>query len=251
MNVEKALDAAVIVMESGGSTTLAERTFNAIFAALDRSEEAPSRLGSVWRLDFIAITTAPAEGPSRTVLRRLSTIGLSLHRASEAVVVAERAARGELQANAIESEIERIRKLPAPYGRATMVLASACAAAFLTQTAAGDYGAMCVAFVAAAAGSFVRSLLQARKVGRSVHTFAGALLSTLLATAGLRLGLTATAPATLLGSIIYMVPGIALATGFVDLVSDHHMLAGAERILNAAFIFLILALSLVIADALL
>ena len=100
-------------------------------------------------------------------------------------------------------------------------------------------------------GSFVRSLLQARKVGRSVHTFAGALLSTLLATAGLRLGLTATAPATLLGSIIYMVPGIALATGFVDLVSDHHMLAGAERILNAAFIFLILALSLVIADALL
>ena len=213
----------------------------------------PRRLLRGWVrsvLDFIAITTAPAEGASRTVLRRLSTIGLSLHRASEAVVVAERAARGELQANAIESEIERIRKLPAPYGRQRWFSPRPARRRF-SRKPPRRLRRDVRRVRRRGGGSFFRSLLQARKVGRSVHTFAGALLSALLATAGLRLGLTATAPATLLGSIIYMVPGIALATGFVDLVSDHHMLAGAERILNAAFIFLILALSLVIADALL
>ncbi len=166
-------------------------------------------------------------------------------------MLGERAARGELDADAIRSEIDRIRKLPAPYGRASIVLASACTAAFLTQTAAGDYGSMGVAFVAAGCGSFFRSLLQARRLGRYACTFAAAILSALIGTAGLRLGVTSSVAATLLGSIIYMVPGTALTNGFIDFVSDRHMLAGVERILNAAVVFLILALSLVIADALL
>lgn len=251
MNVDEALDAAVIVMASGGSTSLAERTFYNIYGAHAKGAGTPAVLGSAWRTDFVAVTIASAEGALSTVLRRLPTIGLSLSRASEAATLGERAARGELDTRAIRAEIDRIRKLPPPYSRASIVLASACAAAFLTQTVAGDYGSMGVAFVAAGCGSLLRSLLQAKKVGRSGYTFAASIFSALLGTAGLRLGLTSSVAATLLGSIIYMVPGIALAIGFVDLVSERHILAGAERILNAAFVFLILALSLVIADALL
>ncbi len=251
MNVDRALDAAIIVMENGGYTKLAERTFNRIYGALEKSGDAPSLSGSVWRSDFLAITITSAAGGSKTFLRRVSGLGMSLGRASEAVALGDRAARGELDADAVAGEIDRIRKMPAPYGRWMMLLAAACAAAFLTQTAAGDYGSMGVAFVAAGAGSFFRSILQARKRSRSFHTFAAALLSLLLATAGLRLGLSASAAATFLGSIIYLVPGIGLATGFVDLVSDRHMLAGVERIISAAYTFLLLAFSVVIAEALL
>jgi len=249
--VDWALDAAAIVMESGGTTALAERTFDGVLAALTKGAESPAMLGSVWRTDFVAATLASPEDGSTSVLRRVPAIGLSLTRATKAAGLGERVARGELNADAIAGEIDRIRKLPAPYGRATIVLASGCAAAFLTQTVEGDAGSIGVAFVAAACGAFLRSLLQGRKAERSACTFAGAILSGLIATAGIRLGLTSSVAATLLGSIIYMVPGIALATGFVDLVSDRHMMPGVERILSGALTFFILALSLVIADALL
>lgn len=251
MNADDALDAAVIVIEGGGATSLAERTFNSIYGVVAKGSHAPALLGSIWRTDFVLVTIAAAEGELKTLSRRISSIGLSLTRASEAAALGERAGRGELDARAIHSEIARIRKLPAPYGRGAIVLASACAAAFLTQTVAGDYGSMGVSFVAAGFGALFRSFLHGRKLGRSGCMFAAATLSALLGTLGLRMGVTSSVAATLVGSIIYTVPGVSLATGFVDLVSERHMLAGVERILSAAFTFLILALSLVIADALL
>jgi hypothetical protein len=93
MHVDDALDAAVIVMEGGGSTSLAERTFNNIHGALAKGTGAPALLGLVWRTDFVAVTIASGDVASTTVLRRLTTIGLSLSRASEAAALGERAAR--------------------------------------------------------------------------------------------------------------------------------------------------------------
>lgn len=247
MEVEAPLDAALIVLESGGSTRLAESTLNNIRKAYSHADAAPERADSIWRSDFVALSISARE----TLMRRVGTLGFSLFRASEAASLGERAARGEIDSSAIAGEINRIRRLPAPYTREITILAAACAAGFFTQTAGGDFGAFGVAFVAAAVGQFVRSIPQLRKLTRAVNILMAATVSAFIGTAGLRLGLSAVAPATLLGSIIYMVPGLSLANGFVDLVSDRHMLVGVERLLNAGFTFLILALALVAADALL
>lgn len=251
MEVETALDAALLVLENGGSTNLAERTFNGLLKLL-RKEGAAARSGfaSAWRMDFVAVSVALEGAASATVLRRVGAVGMSLRRASEAAGLGERAARGELDAAAVAGEIERIRALPAPH-LGIMVLAAACAAACFTRTAGGDDGALRVAFVAAGIGQLSRSLLQKRRVLRAPTTFIAAMITTLIATAGLRLGLSAAVPATLLGSVIYMVPGLALVNGFIDLVSDRHLLVGVERLLHALFTFMILTLAVVIADALL
>jgi uncharacterized membrane protein YjjP (DUF1212 family) len=251
MEINTALDAALIVLENGGSTNLAERTFTNILRSFPNDDDAAQRgVAAVWRTDFVAVSAASGEGPSSTVLRRVSSIGMSLFRASEAATLGERAARGELNGANIISEIDRIKKMAAP-PIWVMVLAAACTAALFTQTAGGDYGALGVAFVAAGLGQVARLVLQMRKVGRPFNTFVAAITSALIATAGLRLGVSVSAPATLLGSIIYMVPGIALVNGFIDLVSDRHILVGVERLLHAFLTFMVLTLAIVTADALL
>lgn len=252
MEVDTALDAALIVLESGGATNLAERTFNNVLKGFRQYGDAPdATVASVWRSDFVAVAVSTTRLPSATFLRRVGALGFALFRASEAMLLGERVARGEVAAASVAGEIDRIKSLAGPYNRWVVILAAACAAAFFTRTAGGDYGALGVALVAAAAGQFMRGLPPFRGVIRTVNISIAAIVSALIGTAGLRLGLSTAVPATLMGSIIYLIPGLSLANGFADLVSERHLLVGVERFLHAALVFLILTLALVIADALL
>jgi len=251
VEVETALDAAVVVLESGGSTSLAARTFNNILKAYGKNDAALAQVAPVWRSDFVAVSVSPAGPPSSTILRRLGVLGFSLFRASEAALLGDRAARGEVDASAIAGEVGRIKALASPHSRWMILLAAALAAAFFTQTAGGDLGALAVALVAAATGQFVRSLPPVRKLNRNVTISIAALISALIGAAGLRFGLAHGETATLMGSIIYLIPGLSLANGFVDLVSDGLMLVGVERLLNAGFTFLILTLAVLVATAVL
>ena len=73
----------------------------------------------------------------------------------------------------------------------------------------------------------------------------------MIGTAGLRLGLSHAVSATLLGSVVYMIPGLALINGFIDAVSDGYLLVGIQRLLDAVSVFLIMAVAVAIADAVL
>ena len=242
--VERALDVALIVMQNGGSTVLADRTFQNVLKGYKQDG-----VSAAWRLDFVAASSS-AEGRSSTVLRPVGPIGVNLVRASEAALLSERMARGEVDAAILGSEIERIQKLASPLNRWVMIVAAACTAAFFSQIPGGDWGAFGIAFVAAGIGQVLRSLLQARKFAVAPVTLVCGVLSACIACVGLRLGLSQIAPATLIASVIYMVPGLPLINGFVDLVSHKYLFVGLERIANAAFLFLLLAVAIALAIAL-
>jgi uncharacterized membrane protein YjjP (DUF1212 family) len=128
------------------------------------------------------------------------------------------------------------------------ILAAACTAAFFSQIPGGDWGSLAVAFVAAGVGQFFRSMLQARKVAVAPVTLICGVLSACIASVGLRLGFSQIAPATLIASVIYMVPGLPLINGFVDVVSHKYLFVGIERIANAMFLFLVMALAIALAS---
>jgi uncharacterized membrane protein YjjP (DUF1212 family) len=239
--VDLALEAALVVLRNGGSTEAADRTFANILRGWKQSE-APT----TWRLDFIA-TTGPESGQSATVIRPVGPIGVNLVRASEAEALGERVARGEVAAEAVSAEIARIGGLPSPYSRAVLVAAAGIAAACFSQLLGGDQGSLAVAAVAAGIGQFFRSLLQAGKLAVATVTLIVALVSACIAAVGLRLGFSQVAPATVIASVIYMVPGLPLINGFVDVVAHKYLLTGIERIANAAFLFLVLAVAIVLA----
>ncbi len=239
--IERALDVALIVMQNGGSTVMADRTFQNILKGYKQDG-----VVAAWRIDFVAVS-GTAEGQSSTVLRPVGPIGVNLICASEATVLGEKVARGEVDADTLVSEIGRVKALVPPYNRWVMLAVAACSAAFFSQIPGGDWGAMGIAFVAAAIGQFLRSLLQNRKLAVAPTTLVCGALSACIACAGLRLGLSQTAPATLIASVIYMVPGLPLINGFVDMVSHKYLFVGLERIANATFLFLVLAVAIAFA----
>ncbi|MCU0290422.1 MAG: threonine/serine exporter family protein [Thermoanaerobaculaceae bacterium] len=240
--LEWALDVALIVMRNGGSTAMADRTFENVLRGF-REDRVPV----VWRLDFVA-ATGVAEGESFTVLRPVGPIGVNLVRASEAAVLGERVARGEVDTAALAGEVERINALAAPYNRWVMTAAAACTAAAFSRILGGDWGALGIACVAAGLGQLVRSLLQAMKIAVAPVTLVCGLLSACVAASGLRLGLSQTASAALIASVVYMVPGMPLINGFMDIVIQHRLLVGLERIANAVFLFLVLTIAIAFAQ---
>ena len=239
--IERALDVALIVIESGGSTTNAERTFRNV---LKGYEQKGGTVG--WRLDLVTVSGAGQDGTS-TIVRAIGPIGVNLVRASTAAALGERVARGEIGPADLVPEIERIKALPPPYGHWTMMTASAFTAALMCRLLGGDLGAVGLTFAAGGIGGLVRSVLRARGLRAALLTFVCGTISASLAGLGLRLGLTPAIGPALIASVFFMVPGIPLINGFVDMVSYKHLLIGLERIANAAFLFLALAVAVAFA----
>ncbi len=240
--VGRALDVALIIMQSGGSTVMAERTFQNILRGYGAEG-----ISAAWRLDVVT-AFGVAEGRSSTVLRQVGPIGINLVRASNAAVLGEQVAQGTIDVAQLDAEIARVKALAPPYGRWATIAAAALTAAFFARLLGGDWRAAGIVLVAAGIGQFFRSPLQALKVSGANATLICALISTCVAALGIRLGVSHVVPATLIASIIYMVPGLALINGFVDVVSQKHLLVGLERIANAVFLFLVLAIAIAVAD---
>lgn len=241
--VDAALELAVIVIRNGGSTAAAARAFTNVLKGyrLDGTV-------AIWRLDFVA-ASREENGRAETLLRQVGAIGVNLTRVSEASVLGERVARGEVHTDALASEIERIRALASPYARWVLVVAAACTAAFFSRIAGGDWGALGIVFVGAGAGQCLHLWLQARKLAVAPMTLICGVLSASIAAAGLRLGLSQIVPATAIASVIYLAPGLPLINGFFDLVSHRFLFVGLQRIASATFLFLLLSVAIGIAQA--
>ena len=231
----------MIVLKNGGSTAAADRTFRNVLR-----EFKEDRVSAVWRLDFVAASSAD-DGGSAAILRPVGAIGVNLGRVSAATILGERVARGEIQPADLDAAVARIDALPPPYNRWTMVAAAACTAAAFSRIPGGDWGAVGLAFVAAGVGQVLRSRLQAMKLPVAPVTLICGVLSACIAAAGLRLGISHTAPPTLIASVIYMVPGLPLINGFIDVVTQRYLFVGFERIANASFLFLVLAIAIAFA----
>ena len=238
--IDVALDAALLVMRNGGSTVAADRTFSNVLTGCGKGN-----VTAVWRLDFVATR---AEAPTEfSLVRPVGTTGVNLSRVSAAMHLAERLARRHFALAEFATELERIKTLSSPYNRRGTIAAAACAAGAFSQVAGGDWPGFAIAAVAAAAGQFFRPLLQANRRPGALVTFVCGVLSALIAAVGVRLNYSQTAAATMIASVIYMVPGLPLINGFIDMTSQKYLLVGMERGLNAAFLFLVLAISLAMA----
>lgn len=239
--LEIALDAALVVLRNGGSSSAAERSFDNILKGAQLEGAA-----AIWRLDFIAAY----HGTDRAHVRAVGPIGVNLARVSEVLVVSQRVADGRAPVSDLPAELARIERLPSPYGHWLTVGVAGAAAACFSQLLGGDWGSVGITFVAAPAGQALRSALQARGVAAAPVTLISGLLSALIGAIGLRLGFSEAPAATMIGSIIYLVPGLPLINGFLDIVSHSRLMVGFERVLNAAYLFLILSITIALAKTL-
>ena len=236
-----ALEAALVVMQNGGSTVTASRTFANVLKGYKKEG-----VSAAWRLDFIAATSV-GEGLWSTVVRPVGPSGVNLTRVSEVAVLSERVAHGKVTVADFDAEVARIKKLPSPYNRWFAMVAAACLSGALSQFAGGDWGSFGIAFVAAGVGQRLRSQLQAANVAAAYVTLLCGVLSACMASVALRAGFSQETAVTLIASVVYLAPGLPLINGFVDVLSHRFLFVGIQRIASAAYLFLVLAIAIALA----
>lgn len=240
--VDMALDAALQVIQNGGSTIAADRTLSNVLKGYKKEG-----VHAVWRLDFVALSAGEGVGSS-AVVRPIGPTGSNLLRTSQAMDVGRRLAGGNISTSEFPAELERIRNIGSPYNRWLMIAAAACVSGSLSRIGGGDWGSFGIVIIAAGVGQFLRSrLLSAGKLPVAAIMLICGILSALISCVGLRLGFSATEPATLIASVAYMVPGLSLINGFIDITSQKYLFVGMQRMLNAVFLFLVLAIAIAFA----
>lgn len=235
--VERALDVALIVMRNGGPTSMADRTFQNVLCGLGETG-----ITAAWRSDLVAAGRAGG-GPGPVVMRPVGNLAVRLGRASEAVALGERAAAGELDGEDVDAEIERINALDPHYSALVLVSTAMVSAVCFARLNGADWGAVGAAATASGVGQLLRGRFNAKGLQPTLVTLFCGIVSAGLGALAVRLGLTASIPAALIGSVIYLVPGLALINGFLDTVSQGHLVVGLERIANAAFLFAVIAIA--------
>ena len=234
-SVESALRAALMVIERGGSTAMADNTFKNIISKCDVSD-----VSVMWRLDNV-ILGYTIDGQTTTVLRPVGGIGTDLTGVSKVIELSEDVAEGKTDISDVNSELEKISKLPPVHTNWTLILVAALAAAFYSKFHYGAIGSIAVVFIAALIGQTLRLKLKSKKVKDGQITLICGLLSAGITSMALQLGFGKLDMPIMIASVIYMVPGLLMINGFVDLTKQRFIFIGMQRLLNATFLFIILA----------
>ena len=242
-SVETALDAAALILQNGGSTLAAERGFSNVLHG-----HGSTGITTVWRLDLIT-AIGDRGGQNTVILRAVGPIGVNLVRVAKLEEISELRLSGDVVSDETAVQIADVRNLVSPYPAWLAVLAAGAGGAFFSQVCGGDRTSLLIAFVAAGIGQSVRVVMQSKKIAIAAITLICGLISSLIAAFVFRSGISSTEMPTLVASVIYLVPGLPLINGFMDLISYKFLFVGVQRIANASFLFLTLAIAIAIATA--
>lgn len=123
----------------------------------------------------------------------------------------------------------------------TVTLLISVANAAFCRLFEGDMIAMGFVFIATFVGFSLKQYMLGRGINRYIVFSCSAFIASLIASISTKFDCTAaTAIAT---SVLYLVPGVPLITGIIDIV-EGHILVGISRLVNATLIILCLAIGL-------
>lgn len=145
-----------------------------------------------------------------------------------------------LPLSVLEGEYARILDT-APMSPLLMLLLASCANASFCRLFGGDWPSMGIVFSATFIGLFVRRELQARRMNHYFVWIAASFIASLCASVSLLFDITSeTALAT---SVLFLVPGVPLINGVIDVV-EGYVLSGFARLVEAALLIVSIAVGM-------
>ena len=117
----------------------------------------------------------------------------------------------------------------------------ACANGAFCQLFGGSWGAIGIVFVATVIGFSLKSFMQKRHIGHYVVFVLTAFLSSVIASSALLFNAT---PDIAIGtSVLFLIPGVPLLNGVIDIV-ESHILLGTTRLVSALLLVMCIAVGL-------
>lgn len=242
-SVGSALNAALVVIHFNGVTEMAERAFRNVISVTDISD-----LNIIWRLDYISVSYT-LNGKTEIMMKPVLSIGTSLNGLYKTMELTEDVKNGKVPIENVDSELKKIIDLPLIHKRWVYILLDGLAASFYLKFHHGSWESILIVLFSAMIGESVRYKLQGMAVPGNRIMFICGLISAGITSIFLKLGFGDLGITTLIASLIYLVPGLRMINGFIDMSNLKYTYIGTQRIFNAIYLLLILAFVILIADS--
>ncbi|MGH4051373.1 MAG: threonine/serine ThrE exporter family protein [Clostridium sp.] len=229
-----AADAGKIILENGGETYRVEQTITMICTSygipLTESFVTPTGI-------MVSITNN--ENQTVSLIKRVHIRTVNLNKVSMINNLSRKLVLSPLSMTDIRKEINYINNLPS-YSNNITTFFSACTAGFFTLTFGGNYKDFIIAFMIGAIINCLDIFLDKSDVNSFLKYMLGGALAALLALVATALGIVGNMDTIIIGSIMLLVPGIAITNAIRDTIAGD-LVSGISRSVEALFIAIAIA----------
>lgn len=229
-----AAEAGKIILENGGETYRVEQTIAMICKSygIPRTESFVTPTG-------IMISITNSENQTISLIRRINSRTVNLSKVSMINNLSREIATNPMSIVDIRKKIDYINNLP-PYSKKKTTFFSACSAGFFTLIFGGNYKDFFVAFIIGALINCLSSFLDKLDVNSFLKNMLGGSLAASIALLATSIGLGSNMDTIIIGSIMLLVPGIAITNAIRDTIAGD-LVSGISRSVEALFIAIAIA----------
>ena len=196
------------------------------------------------------LLTVVADGHFRTKIgHRVPAMNVGLTAVNAVNRIVDEATTGRLDLAKARAGLDDAEHRPPEYARWLVVAALGLTAASLSRLFGGDWPTFAVAWLAGAAGTWLRLEMGRRHANLFAVPFAAAIVSGIIGGGAVLLGASTTPSLCLVAPGMIIVPGVPLINGVQDMIRNH-MTLGISRLGFAALVTTAIALGLFVATVL-
>lgn len=224
-----ATEAGCVMLQNGGETYRVEETISRICDAylIKNSDSYVTPTG-------IMVSATDIYGHNISIVKRIKNRTIDLEKISQVNDLSRSIKSKGMTADEFLEQLRRIAKEPR-YGYKITILASSFIAAFFTLIFGGSYGDFIASF-------FIGGIIQSTTIYASklnINSFfiniIGGMISSILAILFVTIGISSNIDKIIIGSIMLLVPGIAITNAIRDTIAGD-LVAGMARSVEAMLI---------------
>ena len=228
------VDAGQIVLENGGETSRVQETARKIGTAFGMAEADSFAMPT-----GIMASVTDGSGQTVSLIRRITKRSINLEKISRINGLSRHVQNGSLTINETAAELERIVKVR-HYPKIIDILFAGIATGACTLLFEGSFMDVPAAFVIGGIIKALSFLMSTVRFNEFFTYILGGALSAILSLLAVRFGLAVHADKVIIGSIMLLVPGIAIVNGIRDTIMGD-LVAGISRIVEAFIIAVAIA----------
>lgn len=179
---------------------------------------------------------------SYSTVNKIKSMPLNFELNSQLSTLSWEAYDDHLSLDEIKSKYDEIMNKPR-LNKWLVLFLVGCANASFCRLFTGDWKAMLIVFIATLVGFFVRQKLMEKHFNHLFVFIISAFTASMIACTGLLLHIGDTPEIALGTSVLYLIPGVPLINGVIDII-EGHVLAGVSRLINAALLIICIAIGL-------
>lgn len=226
------LDIAVMLISNGANSTRTGRNLNRVSDSFGYHTEFFFSHSAV-----VITVTDPDTGDRRTLVKRIMHYGVNYSIVSSISILTWKITEEQFSIPEIESRLQSISKENS-YPEWFKFLMIGFATAALSKIFSGTNLEFIVAFLAAVLGMYVRKIFLVRKFNVNICWFIGAFVSTCVVNFCRFVGM-GEYHAALTACVLWLIPGVPLINGFLDIFSGHIVSGWAKTSMGILMVFMI------------